>query len=230
VAGADTATNTQAAQSPARCRQLTSTSIIFMTIKKTIYLVQGGLNLSEDSKTDFDFFIITYDLKKNFGYIGKKGKNTWKLYTTLGRSPMVLGSPDNHYYFKSFEECVQHLGKLSKSEVEIRYIKFENEIIDSSPDIRSIGGGNLYGSEKTINELIVSNNLTLTPGAAYKLELYIEHLNKPAEGKFSDFVINGMTFHLMTERHKQRIKDLEQQIEAERKIIRPDDIPDFDIE
>ena len=200
-----------------------------MANNKTIYLVQGGLNLSKDSKADFDFFIITYDFKKNYGYIGKKGKNSWKLYSILGRTPMVLGSPDNHYYFKSFEDCLQQLEKLSESKIEIRYIEVENDITDNSPDIRSIAGSNLYGSEKSIDELITSNNWTLTPGAVYKLELYLEYLNKPASVKFSDFVINGMTFHLMTERHNQRIKNLEQQLEVEKKIIRPDDIPDFEI-
>ena len=201
-----------------------------MATTKTIYLVQGGLNLSEDSKPDFDFFIITYDFKKNYGYIGRKGKNSWKLYTILGRTPMVLGSPDNHYYFKSFEDCVQQLEKLSEAEIEIRYIEVENEITNDSTDIRSIAGSNLYGSEKDISELIVSNNLTLTPGATYKLELYIEFLKRPAAVTFSDFVHNGMTFHLMTDRHKQRIKALEEQLEVERKIIRPEDIPDFDVE
>ncbi|MEO8772303.1 MAG: hypothetical protein ABI402_19550 [Ferruginibacter sp.] len=201
-----------------------------MAATNTIYLVQGGLNLTEDSKPDFDFFIITYDFKKNYGYIGRKGKNSWKLYTILGRTPMVLGSPDNHYHFKNFEDCVKHLKKLSNAEVQICYIETEDEAIPSSADLRPIGGGNLYGSEKTIEELIATNNLTLTPGAEYKLELYVEFLKRPATVTFSDFVHNGMTFHLMTERHKHRIKALEDQLEVERKLIRPEDIPDFDIE
>lgn len=203
-----------------------------MAPDKTVYLAQGGFNISEDSKPDFDFFIITYDFKKNYGYIGKKGKNSWKLYTILGRTPMVLGSPDNHYYFKSFEECVQHLEKLAQAKVEIRYIEVENDTSSDTDFIRQIGDGNLYGSDKTINELIALNNLTLTPGANYKLELYLDYLKNPKPGavKFSDFVHNGMTFHLMTERHKNRIKALEEQLEAERKLIRPEDVPDFDLE
>jgi len=201
-----------------------------MAATNTIYLVQGGLNLTEDSKPDFDFFIITYDFKKNYGYIGRKGKNSWKLYTILGRTPMVLGSPDNHYHFNNFEDCVQHLEKLSNAEVKIRYIETEDETTPPSTNIRPIGGGNLYGSEKTIEELIATNNLTLTPGAEYKLELYVEYLKRPATVTFSDYVHNGMTFHLMTERHKHRIKALEEQLKIERNLIRPEDIPDFDVE
>ncbi len=112
-----------------------------------IYLVQGGMTPSENS--DFDFFIITYDFKENFGYIGKKGKNFWKLYTILGRSPMVLGSPENHYYFKTFEDCAERLKTLSGSEVEIRYIDSQDDSIEESADIRSVAGGSMHVSERT---------------------------------------------------------------------------------
>jgi len=201
-----------------------------MANNKTIYLIQGGLNLSEDSNADLDFFIITCDFKQNYGYVGKKGKNSWKLYTILGRTPMVLRSPDNHYYFKSFEDCVKQLSKLSESEVEIRYIEKENNLPDNSPDIKSIAGSSLYKSEKKVLELASSKAWTLTPGAEYKLELYLESVNSNTMVKFSDIVINGTTFHIITERHEQRIKFLEEQLEMERKIIRPEDIPDFDPE
>lgn len=201
-----------------------------MATDKTVYLVQGGLNLSKDSKPDFDFFIITYDFKKNYGYIGKKGKNSWKLYTILGKTPMVLGSPDNHYFFKSFEDCVHQLEKLAEANVKTQYIEVANDLKNETTDLKNFGDGNLYGSDKTINELLSTRKLVLTPGATYKLELYFEYLKRPNAAPFTDYVHNGMTFHLITERHKQRIKILEQQLENEKYIIRPEDIPDFDIE
>lgn len=194
-----------------------------------LYLVQGGIGNSENP--DLDFYLIMYsDLKGNWGYIGKKGKNYWKLYTIIGKSPIVLGSSENHYYFKNFEQCIEKLQELSGCEIEIQYILTNEDIYETDDDIKSVAGSSIYSSDKSLDELINSQNWSLTPGANYKLELFLDYMNSRAKIQFSDNVINGTTFHIISNRHSARIEDLKRQIEIEKYLIRPEDIPDFDIE
>ncbi len=215
---------------------------------KILYLVQGGISRNSsvnnnEVSPDKNFYVITFDFEKNFGYIGKKGKNWWKLYTILGRTPMILGSPDNHYHFKTFEDCVAKLEILAKVKVEIKYIDESTEIIDNSKNedfeyskYIDEGSGFIHkfpSSEANVKAVLLSKDYLLTPGADYKLELFFEthFANSEKTGlKISNSVMNGLTIVNTIKNHSDRIAALEKELEMERKIIRPEDIPDFKIE
>ncbi len=87
----------------------------------------------------------------------------------------------------------------------------------------------LYHSDKSLDELLATKDFSLTPGADYKLELYMLSKEKGSI-KFTDSVVNGTTFKFILDKHSERIEQLERQLESEKSIIRPEDIPDFEID
>ncbi|WP_298767627.1 hypothetical protein [uncultured Polaribacter sp.] len=78
-------------------------------------LVKGGIKgiaFQRDFKGNHNlnknFYVISYDLKSNEGYIQKKGVKNWKLYTQIGQK---IGER-RKFYFNTFESCVEKLKEL----------------------------------------------------------------------------------------------------------------------
>lgn len=197
-----------------------------MSTSKILYLLQGGF---DKKNPDHNFYLITYDFKRNHGYIGKKGRNSWKLYTPLYSNPQIPKPESYHNYFKTFLECIEHLKKLTNDQVEIRQIEPVSETENSYLEKIDTSNQEKYNSDKSVLELASSEQMTLTLGAEYKLELYIDFLKKKESEQLSNEFINGSTFNLITKRHKARIKRLEDELLNEKNIIRPEDVPDFDL-
>jgi hypothetical protein len=57
---------------------------------------------------DSDFHLITYNFKTNEGYVDKKGKNHWRLYTQVGQK---FGQ-NRYHKLLDFEQCVEKLKEL----------------------------------------------------------------------------------------------------------------------
>lgn len=80
-----------------------------------VYLVKDGIvnvgykkgpNNKQIKNTNF--YLISYDLKSNCGYIEKKGENNWRLYTTIGQQ----FNKSRYHHFDAFDDCVNKLKEL----------------------------------------------------------------------------------------------------------------------
>lgn len=196
---------------------------------KKLYVVKGGLAKKNEINVN-SFYLLTPNLKENVGYIGKRGKNQWRLYTVIAPPTQNLnGNPDYRYYhFSSFEECIIKLKEISKYPVEI----IENYFKESEISIKEVtasqlkeenGLSNIPNSERSILSYFTDKKISLTPGANYKLELYLESLKDLMNLGFNSTVLNDIL-----DRHEERIKQLRNQLQEELFIIRPEDIPDVD--
>lgn len=81
----------------------------------TLYLVKDGIKdvgcvMKNNTQIfDTDFHLITYDFKKNEGYIDKKGEDYWQLYTQVGQK---VGQ-SRYHKFPDFRQCVEKLKELN---------------------------------------------------------------------------------------------------------------------
>lgn len=82
----------------------------------TIYLVRDGIvnigfvsTKNNQQLINTNFYLITYDFKKNFGYIEKKDINLWRLYTSIGQKI----NESRYHHFNTLEECVNKLKELN---------------------------------------------------------------------------------------------------------------------
>ncbi len=199
-----------------------------------LYVVKGGLTKSKDENKNDSFSLLTYDFKGNVGYIGKRSKNIWRLYTIIGGGTIkVSGGPDwRYHHFLTFEECVIKLREISKIPVEVIENYFNESESTTSADTASEleeenGYQRIPRTDKSILTQFEEKKISLTPGASYKLELYLESLkDKPVV--FVDTVVNATVFNAIMNRHEERLNQLRAQLQEEISIIRPEDIPDVD--
>lgn len=100
-----------------------------------LYVVKDGLkdqgcivNKNGVQKKGTNFYLLTYG-KNNEGYIEKKTKNIWRLYTQVGE-PEIMKRLDKegikdksrirYHHFATFEECIEKLYELNhNSAIEI---------------------------------------------------------------------------------------------------------------
>lgn len=194
-----------------------------------IFLVKGGLANTFDNPIKDDFYLITKDFKRNHGYIGKRSDKVWRLYTPLGYNKSVTGGKSNYYHhYPTFEECVEKLKQLSQSLIEIvdNYYKEKISLGKAEMQVEYGPVGNTPWNENSALSQLFDANFTLTPGANFKLELFLESSND--EGIiFSQQVTNATTFNMIMHLHKERIEKLKAELQSEMSIIRPEDIPNF---
>lgn len=85
-------------------------------IDKKLYLVKDGIDTShiraEDGKRVYNtnYYSVTFDLKRNEGYITKINESKWKLYTQVGQKI----NTSRYYFSPTFEGIVDKLLELSK--------------------------------------------------------------------------------------------------------------------
>ncbi|MDR7210993.1 hypothetical protein [Flavobacterium piscis] len=87
-----------------------------------VYLVKDGIinvGCIKDKKnqqvTNTNFYLITFNFKTNYGYIGKRNETKWRLYTSIGQ----LINKKRYYHFNSLEECVSKLENLNNGNMVI---------------------------------------------------------------------------------------------------------------
>ena len=194
-----------------------------------IFLVKGGLTNTPDMPIKDDFYLITKDFKTNNGYIGKRSNKLWRLYTPIGYNNTVPGSKSNYYHhYPTFEECVEKLKQLYQSLIEIvdNYYKEKISLAKTEMQVEYGPIGYTPWNENSALSQLFDANFTLTPGANFKLELFLESSND--EGIiFSQQVTNATTFNMIMQLHKERIEKLKAELQSEMSIIRPEDIPNF---
>jgi hypothetical protein len=100
-----------------------------------LYVVKDGLinqgckvNSNGEQIKGTNFYLLTYG-KNNEGYIEKKSKNNWRLYTQVGETETLRrlnkeGIKDKtrirYHHFATFEECIEKLYELNyNSPIEI---------------------------------------------------------------------------------------------------------------
>jgi hypothetical protein len=100
-----------------------------------LYVVKDGLlnqgckvNKNGEQIKGTNFYLLTYG-QNNEGYIEKKSKNKWRLYTQVGEPETLKnnnkeGIKDKYriryHHFATFEECIGKLHELNRySEIEI---------------------------------------------------------------------------------------------------------------
>ncbi len=95
-----------------------------------LYVVKDGLinqgckvNKNGEQIKGTDFYLLTYG-KNNEGYIEKKSKNKWRLYTQVGEPETLKnlnkeGIKDRYriryHHFATFEECIEKLYELNNN-------------------------------------------------------------------------------------------------------------------
>ena len=191
-----------------------------------IFLVKGGFANTPDNPIKDDFFLITKDFKGNNGYIGKRSNKVWRLYTHYGSISDVKSSCYHHY--PTFEECVQKLKELSQSSIDIVDNYYREKISLSKEEVKVEYGprNETPWNENSALTQLFDANFTLTPGANFKLELFLESSND--EGIiFSQQITNATTFNMIIQLHNERIEKLKAELQGEMSIIRPEDIPNF---
>jgi len=84
---------------------------------KTLYVIQDGIkgvgfvsNQFGEQMKNTNFFLLSYNLKSNVGYIEKKAVNTWRLYTSVGCS---TDFSSRYHHFSTFNECIEKLQTLA---------------------------------------------------------------------------------------------------------------------
>ena len=194
-----------------------------------IFLVKGGLANTPDNPIKDDFYLITKDFKRNHGYIGKRSDKVWRLYTPLGYNKSVTGGKSNYYHhYPTFEECVEKLKELSQSSIDIVDNYYREKISLSKEEVKMEYGprNETPWNENSALTQLFDANFTLTPGANFKLELFLESSND--EGIiFSQQITNATTFNMIIQLHNERIEKLKAELQGEMSIIRPEDIPNF---
>ncbi|MEO8771254.1 MAG: hypothetical protein ABI402_14260 [Ferruginibacter sp.] len=195
-----------------------------------LYVLKGGLKKRENIIEEETFYLLTYDLKGNVGYIGRRSKILWRLYTIIGGGTIKNSNADDwrYHHFETFKECIEKLKLISKVPVEVIDNVLNESTVPINTNVQIASSyNNIPKLDESVLEQIAKMGFQITPGAVYKLELYLESLkDKPVV--FARNVENATVYNSIFTCHQGRLEELKARLKNEESIIRPDDIPDFE--
>lgn len=194
-----------------------------------LYVVNGKIMPSDEFSYRDTYFSLTFDLKSEVGAIKKASSDYWVLITNIEgaaemhKSQKSFGDKEAYYqHYRTFELCLERLNKISKWPVELINDDDHRNLIlyykmEESGELEFVPKSKI----PVLKQLLI-DNYQITPGAEFKLELYFEYLKK-GNLQFAENVLNATIYKHILQLHTTRMIH-------EKSIIRPEDIPDFDIE
>ena len=194
-----------------------------------LFVVNGRIMPSDEFTYLDTYYSLTFDFKNEVGAIKRASGEFWVLTTTIEgaeemhKSKTSLGDKEAYYqHYRTFELCLERLKKICKWSVEVINDDDQRNLIlyykiDEPGEL-----GFVPKSKIPVLEQLLVDNYRITPGAEFKLELYLESLKK-GKVQFVDSVLNATIYKHIMQLHTARMIN-------EKSIIRPEDIPDFDNE
>jgi hypothetical protein len=202
---------------------------------RKLFVVRHGIPFvgysSKDGKPvrSPDYYLLSFGLESNVGYIGKKSQENWRLYTSIGAGKDMVS---RYHHFGTFEECIAELQILA-GEIQIEIFDIDTYYQEFPAESVSSETSN-YDSKYLDAKLFiwlqsqyVYRGMILDDSARSKLRILSQLIFTQAN-LFPHVRDNNQLFSLIESFRNNRLEKLRTDYEVELITLRVDDIPNVE--